>query len=47
MRTRFEGQLEGISPKIKEQVLREAAEQGVSVFDWLETAVKRQLKSSQ
>jgi ubiquinone/menaquinone biosynthesis C-methylase UbiE len=44
MRTRFSGQLEGVSSETKERVLREAATQGKSVYDWLEAALENQLR---
>jgi len=43
MRTRYFGQLEGVSVDLKQQVLKEAASKNVSVKDWLENAIKNAL----
>jgi SAM-dependent methyltransferase len=39
MRTRYFGQLEGVSEDSKRFVLTDAKRQGISVHDWLETAI--------
>src|SRR6185312_11880614 len=44
MRSRYLGHLEGVSPKTKERVLRDAESRGVSVFEWLETALEEYLR---
>ncbi|QNB14542.1 methyltransferase domain-containing protein [Paraburkholderia tropica] len=46
MRSRYFGQLEGVDPGLKDQVLRAAADKKMSVADWLAQAVGDALKSS-
>lgn len=43
MRTRYFGQLEGVSVELRQKVLKEAASKNVSVTDWLESAIKHAL----
>lgn len=38
-RTRYYGQLEGVSPEVKELALKAAAQAGMSVHDWLDKVV--------
>jgi SAM-dependent methyltransferase len=42
-RTRYFGQLEGVTPETKERVLKAAADAGMSLHDWLEQAIARSL----
>ena len=44
MRTRYLGQLEGVSEKSKRFVLEEAERMGISVYDWLEQAIRNKKK---
>ncbi|KAE8759287.1 methyltransferase domain-containing protein [Paraburkholderia madseniana] len=43
MRSRYYGQLEGVSPELKEVVLKVAAEQKTSVAEWLERAIRESI----
>lgn len=43
-RTRYFGKLEGVSPKLRDDVVKAAASEGVSVVAWLETALRRTLE---
>ncbi len=43
MRSRYYGQLEGVSPELKEAVLKAAAEQKTSVTEWLERAIRESI----
>jgi SAM-dependent methyltransferase len=45
MRTRHLGQLEGVDLKLKDEVVKSAAEQGISVTEWLEKAIGNTLNS--
>ncbi|WP_248744309.1 MULTISPECIES: class I SAM-dependent methyltransferase [unclassified Pseudomonas] len=45
MRTRHLGQLEGVDLKLKEEVVKSAAAQGISVAEWLEKAIENTLGS--
>jgi SAM-dependent methyltransferase len=44
MRTRYFGQLEGVSEESKNFVLKDAERRGISVYDWLEEAIRDKLK---
>ncbi len=44
MRTRYFGQLEGVSPDLKQQILDDAASKNLSVTDWLEKAIEEALR---
>jgi hypothetical protein len=46
MRTRYFGQLEGVTEEIKKFVLDDAAKKGISVHDWLEQAIKEKQRQS-
>jgi len=41
MRTRFYGQLEGVTPETKKKVIEAAAKSGLSVHDWLEKTIHK------
>jgi ubiquinone/menaquinone biosynthesis C-methylase UbiE len=43
-RTRYFGRLEGVSPELRDEIVKAAASEGVSVVAWLETALRRNLK---
>jgi predicted HicB family RNase H-like nuclease len=43
MRTRYFGQLEGVSPELKEAVEVAAKDSNLSVHSWLERAIKSAL----
>lgn len=45
-RKRFYGQLEGIDPSLRDDVVRHAAAQGLSVSDWLEKACRDRLQAN-
>lgn len=40
MRTRYFGQLEGVTDASKTFVLQDAAQRGISVHDWLEQVIQ-------
>jgi SAM-dependent methyltransferase len=42
-RTRYFGKLEGVSPELRDEVVKAAASEDVSVVNWLETALRRAL----
>ena len=44
-RTRYFGKLEGVSPKLRDDVVKAAASEGVSVVAWLETELRRTLEN--
>lgn len=44
-RTRYYGKLEGVSPELRDGVIKAAASEGVSVVAWLELALRRALKN--
>lgn len=47
MRTRYFGQLEGVSEESKKFVLEDAKRRGISVYDWLEEAIRdKQIRCS-
>jgi len=43
IRTRYFGQLEGVDPKLKADVIEAAASKGESVHRWLEKALSKAL----
>jgi ubiquinone/menaquinone biosynthesis C-methylase UbiE len=43
-RTRYFGKLEGVSPELRDDIIKAAASEGVSVVTWLETALRRTLE---
>ncbi|HEV7407067.1 MAG TPA: methyltransferase domain-containing protein [Bradyrhizobium sp.] len=43
-RTRYFGKLEGVSPELRDGVVKAAAAEGVAVVTWLETALRRALE---
>jgi ubiquinone/menaquinone biosynthesis C-methylase UbiE len=43
-RTRYFGKLEGVSPELRDDIVKAAASEGVSVVTWLETALRRTLE---
>jgi ubiquinone/menaquinone biosynthesis C-methylase UbiE len=45
MRSRYYGQLEGVSVELRERVLKEAAAQKISVAEWLEGAINASLNA--
>jgi ubiquinone/menaquinone biosynthesis C-methylase UbiE len=42
-RTRYYGRLEGVSPELREMVIKAAAAEGISIVTWLETALRQAL----
>jgi len=44
MRTRYYGNLEGVTPGTKEKVIKAAENAGISVHEWLEKIISRQLE---
>jgi ubiquinone/menaquinone biosynthesis C-methylase UbiE len=42
-RTRYYGKLDGVAPELREQVVEQAAREGLSLTAWLERALKRAL----
>jgi ubiquinone/menaquinone biosynthesis C-methylase UbiE len=45
MRTRYYGQLEGVTPEAREMAIKAARTRGVSVHEWLDALVRSQAKS--
>lgn len=45
-RTRYFGRLEGVSPQLRETVVRRAATEGVSISAWLEKTLRQALQGS-
>jgi SAM-dependent methyltransferase len=41
MRTRYFGQLEGVTPKTREKVIEKAKQEGISVHEWLEKNISK------
>jgi SAM-dependent methyltransferase len=44
-RTRYFGKLEGVSPELRDQVVKAAASQDVSIVTWLETTLRQALNN--
>jgi hypothetical protein len=44
MRTRYFGQLEGVTEESKKFVLEDAKRRGISVHDWLEQVIRNEKK---
>lgn len=47
IRTRFEGQLEGIAPALRDRVYQEAARKGVSRVEFLESALRKAVEAKE
>jgi predicted HicB family RNase H-like nuclease len=46
MRTRYYGQLEGVTPEARKMAIEAAKAQGVSVHEWLDSLVRKAAKSN-
>ncbi len=45
LRTRYEGQLEGVTPEAKELAIKAAKAKGMTLHDWLDSNVRQQAKA--
>ncbi len=46
MRSRYYGQLEGVTPEIKDKVIKASAAEGISIHEWLEQVILKELSYS-